>query len=178
MRRRRRANSPKQRKRMRRVRVLPSEKFGARACPWQMPSRCRSARACPSRSPVPHAVARGPVPRELALVPRPRPDAVARGPVPRECSVAPGLAGDRPPPYGSAQPFRFRSARACPWQTPSRCRSARALACHTRRRAGFPRAAAIAPGIAGDRPPPYGDAQCPPFPILTKPCNFNKNMLN
>ena len=67
------------------------------------------------------------------------------GLVARECSVAPGMAGDRPPPYGSRGGFRpiHRSAWACPSRTFDR--------------GGLvARECSVAPGMAGDRPPPYG----------------------
>ena len=137
---------------------------------------------------APFTVGRGPVPRHAPRNPtfagdRPRapvsgtaPFTVGRGPVPRHrfavrpshlCSsgspdpdlfvirrsqttevethiMTMELAGDRPPRYGEKRPLHRRA-----W----------ALACHTRRRAGFPRHAPVCRTIAGDRTPRYGNIE-------------------
>ena len=85
---------------------VPRERWMA-----QSPSRYRSARACPSRT------LDGPE-RGGGQAPALRWDgtifySVARGPVPRECSMAPGMAGDRPPPYDERRHLLFAPDRDC-----------------------------------------------------------------
>ena len=135
---------PRERSHHRSARACPSRTLGSpEHGGGQAPHYGNKAHLCSSGSPDPDPIAiwrsqttegkrGGPVPREHAF-----PITVARGPVPREPSIVPGMAGDRPPPYGGdgafwRKPFFYRSARACP---------SRSLG---------------TPEMAGDRPPPYG----------------------
>ena len=77
---------------------------------------------------------------------------VARGPVPREPSIVPGMAGDRPPPYGGGGGLPLTVARGpVPREAAIKEHLPGPVA-----RGPVPREPSIAPGMAGDRPPPYG----------------------
>ena len=153
-------------------RVHPDMRSIGRRDLW---SRCaRSAGACPPRKNAPAYRSAGACPpRSLECA---------------NAAIDPGMARDRPSPYGEgcrlftvARGTGPREAAMAPGMARDRPspydegmpffhRSAGALGCHTRIRAGFPREAAIDPGMARDRPSPYGKAcrfyrsagACPP----------------
>ena len=75
---------------------------------------------------------------------------------PRQRPRTPTRAGDRPPRYGPGN-TKLAGDRPPPYDKKRHPhRRAWALACHTRRRAGFPRQRPRTPTLAGDRPPRYG----------------------